>query len=163
MRKPIMISKIDVTIGGREFKNGLELMRLDTDHWKSWVHERIRWGKDLAGAWFLPADATEDYCLQIVSEARVKKPSGRVQWVQRSRENHFLDCESMMAALASSMNLFKLTASHRRPAVPAVKKQQDPLPDDDKAENETPPPAVQARKPQPRGRGWLNRRESIWK
>lgn len=53
----------------------------------------MRWPDDQLGGWHLPSDTTEAYCRRIVSEGRVKKPSGSYLWVQRWRDNHFLDCE----------------------------------------------------------------------
>lgn len=115
--KPLVLSKIEVTPRGDTRKYGLDLILLDTDHFKSWVHERIRWEADKPGAWLLPADATDDYCKQIVSEARVKRPNGAPQWVQRSRENHYLDCEAMQAAVAHMLNahLIREEAPPERP------------------------------------------------
>ena len=98
--KPLIVSKHEVTQRGEARKYGLDLIWLDTDHFKSWVHERIRWPDDEPGFWVLPEDTTDDYCKQIVSEARVRKPSGAPTWVQRSRENHYLDCEAMQAGLS---------------------------------------------------------------
>lgn len=118
MRKPILASKIDVKIDGREFKKGLNLLRLDPDHFKSEVHAKVRWPADLPGSWHLPMDISEDYCMQIVSESRAKTPNGRVRWVQRSKENHFLDCEAMQLAAAMALNLRALRArgsSRRKP------------------------------------------------
>lgn len=103
--KPLILSKIEVTQRGSAKKYGLDLLWLDTDHFKSWVHERIRWDDDQPGAWYLPEDTTDDYCKQIVAEARVKKPSGQPEWVARSRENHFLDCEAMQAAVGHMLNV----------------------------------------------------------
>ncbi|EFO32121.1 phage terminase large subunit (GpA) [Roseibium sp. TrichSKD4] len=117
MVRPIVVSKIDVNANGKLFKRALEQHRLDTDHWKRWVHERVSWNLEQDGAWHLPEDITEDYCRQIVSEARVKKASGEVKWVPRSKENHFFDCESMQAAAASMLNVLKLrenSPTHRR-------------------------------------------------
>lgn len=108
--RPLVQSRIEVTATGSAKKYGLELMWLDTDWCKSWVHERIRWNGDQAGSWSLPEDASDGYCKQIVSEARVRKPSGAPEWVRRSRENHFLDCEAMQAALQHSLNLHLIRA-----------------------------------------------------
>jgi phage terminase large subunit GpA-like protein len=107
LRKPITPSQIDVIIGGQEFKNGLELIRLDTDHWKSWVQQRVRWDAE-TGSWFLPEDISDDYCKQIVSEARIVAPGGKVRWVPRSKENHHLDVEAMQGAIASYLGLSRL-------------------------------------------------------
>ncbi|NNV22081.1 terminase [Ochrobactrum pseudogrignonense] len=108
MRKPLLANKIDIQIGGKEIKKGLDLLRLDTDYFKSWVQQKIRWADDAPGAWYLPEDISEDYARQIVSESRMRAPGGKVKWVQRSKENHFLDCESMQGACAMILNLSKL-------------------------------------------------------
>lgn len=110
MIKPIAPREIDAVIGGREIKNALELLRLDTDHWKSWVQQKVRWDKEAAGAWFLPSDIPESYCRQIVSEARIVAPGGKVKWVLRSKENHFLDCEAMQGALSNYLALHRLVS-----------------------------------------------------
>lgn len=138
MRKPILTNKIDITIKGREFKKGLTFSTLDTDYFKSWVHERVRWPSDQPGAWYLPEDVTDDYCMQIVSEARVKTPAGKVQWVQRSRENHFLDCESMQAAAAMMLNLFRLRDNgHTELSLPEPEQQPGEEPEPQEFESET--------------------------
>nr|WP_281275255.1 terminase gpA endonuclease subunit [Afifella aestuarii] len=118
--KPLIVSQPEVTKGGKVSKYGLALIRLDPDHWKSWVHERVRWPQDQPGAWHLHAETTDDYCRQIVSEARLKKPSGQASWVRRSAENHYLDCEAMNAAAGYMLGVHRLTeaavASMRAPA-----------------------------------------------
>ena len=111
MMKPIMVSKIDVNSRGKLLPRALELHRLDTDHWKQWVHGRLCWDIEQKGAWLLPEDVTEDYLKQIVSEARVRRPSGKVVWIQRSKDNHFFDCEAMQAAAAAMLNVSKLKDS----------------------------------------------------
>jgi phage terminase large subunit GpA-like protein len=109
MRTPLLISKIEVSRkDGRAAKFGLDLVRLDTDHWKSWVHERLRWPPDQVGGWHVFNGIDDDYCHQIVSEARLKLPTGRVEWVQRSRSNHFLDVESMLAAAGYLLNVQRI-------------------------------------------------------
>lgn len=109
--KPLIVSKHEVTQRGEARKYGLDLIWLDTDHFKSWVHERIRWPDDEPGFWAIPEDTSDDYCKQIVSEARVRKPSGAPTWVQRSRENHYLDCEAMQAGLAHLISAHLLRGS----------------------------------------------------
>jgi phage terminase large subunit GpA-like protein len=114
MRTPLLISKIEVSRkDGRAAKYGLDLVRLDTDHWKSWVHERLRWPQDRAGGWHVFKGIDDDYCHQIVSEARLKKPTGRVEWVQRSRDNHFLDVESQQAAAGYLLNVQRIPLPNR--------------------------------------------------
>ncbi len=121
--KPIRVSRIETTVDGTAKPYGLDLVLLDTDHWKSTVHERVKWPLGAHGAWMLPEDATDDYCKQIVSEARVKTPSGTPTWVQRSRENHFLDCEAMAAAAAWMLNVHRI-----RPEAKPVESEPDVKP-----------------------------------
>jgi phage terminase large subunit GpA-like protein len=120
MRVPLIKSSIEVTAKGATLKAGLTLLRLDPDYFKSRVFERIRWPQDQPGAWHLPHDVSEDFCRQIVSEARVRLASGRVKWVRRSKENHFLDLEAMQCAAAHLINAGRIPAEgvHRAPAPP---------------------------------------------
>jgi phage terminase large subunit GpA-like protein len=109
MRVPLLIGKIEVRRkDGRAANFGLDLVRLDTDHWKSWVHERLRWPKDHVGGWHVFKGLDDDYCHQIVSEARMKLPTGKVEWVPRHRDNHFLDCEAMQAAAGYLLNVQRI-------------------------------------------------------
>jgi phage terminase large subunit GpA-like protein len=150
MRKPIVSSKIDIKIDGKEYKKGLDLLRLDTDYFKSWVQQKVRWLDDQPGSWYLPDDITEDYCRQIVSEARVKAPGGKVKWVQKSKDNHYFDCESMQGAAQMILNLGKLRegpAQRRRAPEPKQEQQSTPQPK---------PPK------KPKGGGWMGG-GSIWR
>jgi len=113
--QPLSVKRIDVTPRGKAAKYGLDLVRLDSDFFKSWVHERVRWPDDQPGGWHLPQDTTEAYCRQIVSEGRVKKPSGGYVWVQRSRENHYLDCEALAYAAAYMLGVQRIADSAQRP------------------------------------------------
>lgn len=109
LRTPLIVSKLEVTTVGKASKYGLDLVRLDTDHWKSWVHERVRWPQGQPGSWYLPIDIDDDYCAQIVSEARLRKPSGGAIWVRKSRENHFLDCEAQQAAASFMLGMQRMS------------------------------------------------------
>lgn len=122
MLRPLVKAQIEVTQQGKSAKYGLELIRLDTDHWKSWVHERLRWPSDQAGAWHLHNEVDENYCRQLVSEVRVLGINGKPQWVVRSRDNHFLDAEAMAAAAGFQLNVQHLRGggvSPRPPSAPA--------------------------------------------
>jgi len=88
----IRVSRIEVNTQGKAASYGLDLVLINTDKAKSFVHERLRYPIDAKGAFLLHEEADEDYCKQIVAEARVKKPNGGFDWVPVSRENHFLDC-----------------------------------------------------------------------
>ncbi len=106
--KPISVSKIEVTPSGSARKYGLELLLLNSDEFKSFVHQRVRWPSHKPGAWLLPQDTTEDYCRQIVSESRTTGPTGQPHWIKRSKDNHFLDCEALNAAAAHMLQAYRI-------------------------------------------------------
>lgn len=111
MLRPLIRAQVEVTQQGSAAKYGLELIRLDSDHWKSWVHERLRWPADQPGAWHLHHDVDESYCRQLVSEVRVLGANGKPQWIVRSRDNHYLDAEALAAAAGYQLNVQHLRGS----------------------------------------------------
>ena len=118
MQVPLKVNhNFEVTLRGTGLKFGLELIRLDTDAFKSWVHERLAWPEDELGSWYIPQDTDDEYLKQIVSESRTRLASGKVLWVKRSEANHFLDCEAMQAAAAHLLNFARRapTATRRPP------------------------------------------------
>jgi len=108
MRTPIIKSRIELNKKGVGAKYGLELIRLDTDRWKSYVHEKVRWPDESKGGWHLFDGVADDYCRQIVSESRVELDSGKVEWTRRNKENHFLDCEAMQGAASHMLNMQRM-------------------------------------------------------
>jgi len=74
------------------------------------------------GALYLPEDADDEYLRQITSEhqvpgrATVGGAHKRV-WTLRpgARDNHYLDCETMVAALADSLGVRTMTRAHFAP------------------------------------------------
>jgi phage terminase large subunit GpA-like protein len=104
----LTLSKLEIDPGHGKAKYGLELVRINSDWCKLWVHERIRWPQDQPGAFFIPEDVSDDYCQQLLSEARVKNKLGRPQWIRRSRDNHFLDCEAMAYAAGYMLNVHRI-------------------------------------------------------
>lgn len=113
-QRPVTKNMIDVKLDGKEYKRGLALYRVDTDHFKSWVQQRVRFASDALGAWHLPSDISEDYCKQIVSEARITAPNNTFKWVARSKNNHFLDCEALQAVAGTLLGVVKLRGRARR-------------------------------------------------
>ena len=111
---PLRKSDIEPRQDGKPLGYGLRLYVLDTDHWKSAVHERLRYPEDAPAAWTIDADADDRYLRQLVSEARVVKPSGDFEWVLRSRDNHFLDCEAMALAAGYLLGVQRLTETETR-------------------------------------------------
>jgi phage terminase large subunit GpA-like protein len=114
----LTIAKIEIDPKGGRAKYGLELVHINTDWCKLWIHERIRWPLDQPGAFFLPQDVSDDYCIQLVSEARIKTKAGRPQWVQRSRDNHYLDAEAMAYAAGYILNVHRITGHDKESFVP---------------------------------------------
>ena len=135
-QKPYTESRTDVTKAGRVNRNGLTLGLLDSDYFKSRVHEKIRWANDAPGAWHVPIDVSDEYCRQVVSEARARKVSGGFTWLRNRRENHALDCEALAAAAA-----FKLGYDRIRPGSTRERARHAPRP---AASTMTPSPAIAA-------------------
>jgi phage terminase large subunit GpA-like protein len=104
--KPVKSVLIDINYEGKVIKKGLQLWHLNADYFKTWVHDRIEQDPDASG-WYLPNDIDEDYCKQLVAEAKVEKASGRAVWVQLRADNHYLDCEYMQAAVAQIYGLLR--------------------------------------------------------
>lgn len=102
-RAPLVASKLE--------QHGVELLHLDSDHLKTWLHSRINWPADAElGRWTLPEDTSEDYCDQMASEHVLTKASGARVWIApRRARNHLLDCEAINVAMAYHANLELLT------------------------------------------------------
>ena len=140
MTGAIQVSKIEVTPAGTKAKYGLDLIRINTDWCKLWVHERIRWPLDQPGAFHLPEDVSEQYRLELVSESRVKKPSGTAVWVTIRKDNHALDCEAMAYAGGYLLNVHRIADA--RPAQP---QESDGDADDTAVPLRVPPKATEPR------------------
>jgi phage terminase large subunit GpA-like protein len=107
---PLQRSKLDVaTTTGRRLAGGLGIWHVNTDFFKRWVHERIERDPELPGGFHLAEDSDDDYCKQLVSEARIVKPSGKILWQRIFKDNHYFDCEVLSVAGAYSLQLQTLT------------------------------------------------------
>ncbi len=104
MRTPIRRSTVEVDKRGGIAKAGVPILILDTNFFKDWVHEKLRWPMGEPGSWNLPRDIEEDYCQQLLSEKRERTSAGKVRWVRKSKENHCLDLEMMQGAAAMLLN-----------------------------------------------------------
>lgn len=136
--KPVKKTLIDVTVGGKIYKAGLTMWHMNADYFKSWVSGRLDWPVDQPGGFHIPEGTTDDYCRQLVAEARITKPSGHAAWVRIRKENHALDCEYGNVALAHILQVPLLRSP--KPAVVAS------------APADIPAPAVAAEPPRPVGR-----------
>lgn len=122
--KPLRVSQIEARVNwrGKLETVGIELFILDTDYFKRFVHERLRWPIDEPGAFLLPDDVPDYYLQQLVAEARIKKAGGKSIWIQRTRENHFFDIEAMQAAAGWFLGAQRLTNTEGAKIDPAVPK-----------------------------------------
>jgi hypothetical protein len=83
---PIRAAQIEVTAKGQRAPRSQTLWHLDSDFFKSQVHSRLRIEHGRPGAFYLPEDASDDYCRQLVSEWRTISPdNARAHWVVRNR------------------------------------------------------------------------------
>lgn len=139
--KPYKFTDIDQK--GHE-RQPLKLMLVHTHHFKSWVHARIDWPVDQPGAWFISQDATDDYCMQVVSEARMVTQSGEVFWQKLRTDNHFFDAEVLAAAGAHLEQVHRLPDKGDMMIDDQDPGDDNPPSDDDGGEPVTP------RKPKPR-------------
>ena len=110
---PYRVSKIEVKPDGKKALYSINLVMLSSDFFKSLVMSRLRTPLDVAGAFYVHEQVSEDYCRQLTSEARVVI-DGKPSWVKRSRHNHFLDCEALCAAIGYSLNVQRIPEGTER-------------------------------------------------
>ena len=112
MIRPMVNSAIEVdAVDGASKKFGLRLVRLDADHWKSVVHERLSFDRDAPGALHLSDQIDDDYCQQLVSETKVVLETGKYKWIKRHKDNHMLDAEALCAAAAYRIGVDRMKAA----------------------------------------------------
>ena len=104
---PYRTTKIEVKPDGKRALYSIDLVTLSTDFFKSLVMSRLRTPMDIAGAFYVNADVTEDYAKQVTSEARIVI-EGRPRWVKKASANHFLDCEALCAAIGYALNVQRI-------------------------------------------------------
>ncbi|MFN3891991.1 MAG: terminase gpA endonuclease subunit [Beijerinckiaceae bacterium] len=143
---PLSVKRIDVDAKGGKSRFGVDLVRLDADYFKSWVHGRLKWPEDQPGAWHLSQDASDEYLKQLVSESRVSDG----KWAVRSRNNHFLDCEAMAYAAAYMLGVQRLSDEQAQRLARSVQE-----PERDSPRLAPPPPAR-------RESSWLGDRTNNW-
>jgi phage terminase large subunit GpA-like protein len=115
---PIIRTRTKVAIPGRQLTTTIELVRLDTDFWKSRVHDRFAWPEGQPGGITLSCDATDDYCRQIVSEVRRVDAAGKPVWITLNRRNHALDCEAMNEAAGHMLGVARIPVGTLREMPP---------------------------------------------
>lgn len=99
--------------------NGLQLLQVDTDKYKSLIHARLN-RPNGPGAWMVHADCDEDYANQITAEHKVpvgKGANAREKWQLKVTHgaNHYLDAEVYAAAAADVLGVRFLDAAEDTP------------------------------------------------
>ncbi len=110
--KPVRTSQIDITTAsGKTLKSGLTLYSIDSDYFKSAIHDVLAQMVEEGEGATVPArmhfseEAEDDYFMQLVSEVRTVTANGSPRWKRQRKANHYLDCEMLAAAAAHSLNL----------------------------------------------------------
>jgi phage terminase large subunit GpA-like protein len=74
------------------------------DHWALFTH-------GVVGEWMIPKSVGRDYLEQMTAEVREEREDSRgrikVLWVQKRKDNHYLDCELMIDTAAIISGLLK--------------------------------------------------------
>jgi phage terminase large subunit GpA-like protein len=97
--QPVKLVKIDYTTANQRIAGAVELVHVDTDHMKRWIHGRLAMPVGTPGAWHIGQEATDQYCKQISAESRITTAAGKSKWV-RHGPNHAFDCEVLALAAA---------------------------------------------------------------
>ncbi|MCP3923354.1 MAG: terminase [Desulfobacterales bacterium] len=94
-------AELKSTPSGKPLKNGFRLYFLDTNRFKDIVYDRLGNAVKQEGiAAYLHSKVDDDYAKQILAEEKQLQKNGAEEWVQLKRDNHYLDCECMNAALS---------------------------------------------------------------
>lgn len=157
-KRPFTVSRIEVKPDGKTARYSIELIWLSTDFFKSLVMSRIKTPIGVPGAFYVHSDISEDYCRQVASEARTVT-DGKPVWVKRHRDNHFLDCEAMLAAAAYSINVQRIPEGVSRGEPEADEVHSSPASADGKqsATGGAPPPKPSRWQPKGGGGGARSR------
>lgn len=114
---------------GKVAKYGVKPVLIDTDYFKGEFHRRLQCARDQEEcAAYLHAETEEWYAQQILAEVKKKRPNGDYEWVRVKPDNHMLDCEIGILAMADK-GLFggiRRFEGQERPPTPQVPKPQQP-------------------------------------
>ena len=92
---------LDKTPRGRPIPGGLQLVSLDTHELKDLYHYRLAQAiKQEMHAAYLHKAVGNDYARQIMAEEKRLNEKGLQVWHQTHSDNHYLDCEAMVMAVA---------------------------------------------------------------
>jgi len=113
---PIRFTIIETNYEGRKKIKGLKIMGINDTHFKLGVFNRIQRGPKVDNAWLLFKDASDEYCAQILSEELISLPSGKMFWKKLRADNHALDTEKYILALANWLKMDMLKEPEKKMA-----------------------------------------------
>lgn len=110
----------------RDRKHGLKAAHVDSDHWKSFVHDRLGTPTHESGAMTLFAGKPTDhlsFARHLTAEERITEfVAGRgnvIRWRQVNQNNHFLDSTMLASAAGHSAGVRLMEAIEREAQEPA--------------------------------------------
>ena len=129
---PVRATMIDRLPSSRiRIPGGLWLYLLDTYYFKGLIFSRLE--PDARQPMTLNRDTDQSFAAQICAEALVRDRNGKLAWVRKNRNNHYLDCTVMASACVDGAWLpsFQMIVERElmaaaqarlaRPAVPDVR------------------------------------------
>ena len=142
---PYRVSKIEVKPDGKKATYSINLAWLSTDFFKSLFMARLQAPPGTPGAIYLHDDVQEDYARQVTAEARIIE-NGKPKWVQRAKDNHFLDVEAMLQAIGYVWNVQRIPEGVKRTAPDGEEEPREKTEDAGAADDPPPPVAPVAGK-----------------
>ncbi len=115
IRRPWRKVLVDPTIGS---KPGVSRRHLPLFQWSNpSVKDHLAlFTHGVVGNWTVPRTTGRDYFDQLTAEVREEREDSRgrikIVWVQKRRDNHYLDCELMIDVAAIITGLVKLAGSN---------------------------------------------------
>lgn len=94
---PVRATMIDRLPSSRiRIPGGLWLYLLDTYYFKSLIFARLE--PDARQPMTLHRETDQSFAAQICAEALMRDRNGKLAWVRKNRNNHYLDCTVMASA-----------------------------------------------------------------
>lgn len=106
MQSRFRITQLKPGQGSRYGGMGQQLYVLDTNQYKDQIAYRLNKSVDEVGAWNIASDTEQVYADMITSEQKVLVDNREVwQPITSSRDNHYLDCEVYVLAVADILGV----------------------------------------------------------
>lgn len=93
---PVRATMIDLPSSRIRIPGGLWFYLLDTYYFKSLIFARLE--PDARQSMTLHRETDQSFAAQICAEALVRGRKGKLAWVRKNRNNHYLDCTVMASA-----------------------------------------------------------------